>query len=93
MAKRRFTGPVVTLMSTGGGSVVGPGSGQSTTDDDLPWAWEEWAVMFDEVNLDGNDEPGEWSDYVLWWQQKGFTDALFLEYNHVPIDSPNPPEP
>ena len=91
MAKKRFSIPYVRLsgMNTGEGNVIGMGSGQSTPDIE-PWDWELWAVMFDEDDSSGNGTPGEWADYVLWWQSNGFSAELFEELNGVPIDGPEP---
>ena len=85
MAKKRFLTPSIMLAigSGGSGSIVGPGSGQGTPDDDIQFDWEMWAVMYDEYDGNNNGIGGEWADYVLWWQSHpGWTEDQFKFANN-----------
>ena len=51
-------------------TVIGGGSGQSSTDP-YPCSYEEWLTLFsDDYDLDGVS--GEWEDYVAWWDDNEF---------------------
>lgn len=84
MKKKLFAFPTVFLsgMETGENPDPGLGTGQGTPDEDIGWDWENWMVIYDELDLDGNEIPGEWGDYVAWWQShEGWTEDMFREAN------------
>ena len=58
------------------GNEIGAGSGQSSTDDDIPYDWEMWSVMFDECDADGDGTPGTYDDYVKWMTDRHFEDWI-----------------
>lgn len=55
--------------------VIGEGSGQSTTDD-VPWDYETWSVLYDELDVDGDGEPATWEDYVKWMTDRGWENDI-----------------
>lgn len=61
------------------GSWVGDGSGQGTPDD-VPWDYENWAILYDELDVDNDGEPGTWDDYVKWMTDHGWQDQISGEH-------------
>lgn len=91
MAKKGFTAPMITLPAMGGGGggqIVGPGSGQGTLD---PCTWGDWYMMDEGRDFDNNGIPDEWNDYVQWWKNNGWSEDMFIQYNGVGFDGPEPP--
>ncbi len=86
MSKRRFIIPYVVLTAPGDDVVIGPGTGQSTTD---PYAcsYEEWQDLF-EGDYD-YDADLDFDDYVAWWYENGFSEEDWLLFNPDPL----PPDP
>ena len=59
------------------GNWEGEGSGQGTIDD-VPWDYENWAVLYDELDVDGDGVPGTYDDYVQWMTDHGWADEISL---------------
>ncbi len=83
MSKKAFSMPFIIAsgLNPGEGPGPGPGSAQGSTDIE-PYSWEMWQWMFEEDDSDGNGTPGEWSDYVAWMTNNGFSD--FIDWNEEP---------
>ena len=76
--KKSWSNPFVFkygITSEGDGTVEGEGSGQSTTDD-VPWDYETWSVLYDELDVDGDGEKATWDDYVKWMTDRGWEDDI-----------------
>ena len=59
------------------GDVTGGGSGQGSPDDpEVPWDWENWSVIYDYLDYDGDGEPGTYDDYCKWMIDNGFEDDI-----------------
>lgn len=85
MAKQRFIVPFILAtgqIGPGENPNPGLGSGTTTPDDDIPYTWEMWSVMFDEVDEDGDGTPGTWDDYVKWMTDRGFGSEI--DYSEKP---------
>ena len=75
MKDKKFITPAVLYgggIDTGGGSVIGGGSGQSTPDlFDTPMDYEMWFVLAEDFpdiyDYDKDGDPGTWEDYYLWY--------------------------
>ena len=84
--RKKWTGPRIFFeggLQPGPGSVIGDGSGQSTTDA-FPCDFEQWLVLFDYVDADGNGIAGEWNDYVKWMTDNGFYEDISWDQEPVP---------
>ena len=79
MARKFGFAPLILASSSeGDGTVIGPGSGQSTTDP-YPCSFADWQVMFEfDYNL---DESIGFDDYGTWWAQQHFTLEQWNYYN------------
>ena len=100
MAKRLFVLPRIfasEVIATDTEGLIGGGSGQATPDP-FPIDFEEWSILYMDLNLDGNEVPGEFTDYVCWWYDMGYNknpayNELFFNWNGKPLPedpSPNP---
>jgi len=92
MAKKVFGMPMVFAAQVTPGPTPPPGLGssQGTTDDDLPFDWDAWRFMFEEDDSDGNNTPGEWTDYIAWWKKHGWTEEEFIARNGASWSDPEP---
>ena len=43
--------------------------------------WMDWSVNYEWYDGDNNGVPGEWDDYVKWWQGNGWTEDEFKDWN------------
>lgn len=80
MNKRQFIAPYI-LLSTGGGSVVGPGSGQGGLDQPAsPMSYSDWlsSDWAEDIILD--EEINE-EDYAAWWESWNFSREDWIRLN------------
>lgn len=87
MSKKNFDTPYFNLFELDPGNDPDPGHGSatSTPDYDIPWDWENWSVMFDYMDENGDGTPGTWEDYVAWWKKNNFPADLFEAWNGEPL--------
>lgn len=80
MAKKKFGIPSFVnfdqIDSGSSGDYTGGGTAQSTTDDDQPYDFEVWSVIFDYIDADNDGESGTWADYVKWMTDHGWQDLI-----------------
>jgi hypothetical protein len=70
-------------------TVVGGGTGQSTTDP-YPCSYSDWLILFsDDYDLDGTE--GTRDDYMQWWNDNNFSMEAWKAYNgETPFQPPAP---
>ncbi len=79
MAKKFGFAPLILASSSeGDGNVIGPGSGQSTTDP-YPCSFADWRILFEDDN--NHDEQITIDDYGIWWARQGYTLEMWNYYN------------
>ena len=89
MAKRITFAPgiLLTIPDPSPTTVVGGGTGQSTTDT-YACSYNDWLVMFAD-DLDDDDEY-TMNDYMLWWDAQGFDMDAWKTFNGDTPFEPNP---
>ena len=81
MAKKNIFAPGIlfTIPDPQPTTVIGGGTGQSTTD---PYAcsYADWQTMF-AGDYDGDDVVGTMNDYMIWWANNNFGMDAWNEFN------------